>query len=394
MIDEEKRYIPPGKYVLMGNVAMAEGAMAAGLTFFGGYPITPSTEVPEHLVSRLPEAGGAFIQMEDELAAINAVAGASVAGAKAMTASSGPGTSLMGETISMAAALEIPLVICDVQRNGPGTGLVTAPHHNDVFQCKYSGNGEYEVIAYAPMSCQELYDLTIEAFNAAETYRCPTYIMSDAYLGHLHEQVIIPPANEIKKRVIARQVVFDKPNPEKFTFADSQGNVKIPPPPVLGTSNFPTMLFSQPHGPDGIPVNEDQVLKPITLLTEKITKNIEKIAKTEAYMLDDAEIVLVAYGLTARVCYHVVNAARKQGIKVGLFRLVTIWPFPYERVKKAIASARAVVVPEMNLGLMAGEVERCKPLSTPLYKVPKIADIHEPGEILAAVKKANEEAQA
>ncbi|MEX2726760.1 MAG: transketolase C-terminal domain-containing protein [Candidatus Sigynarchaeum springense] len=389
MINEAKRYMAPGKHVLMGNVAMAEGAMAAGLTFFGGYPITPSTEVPEHLVSRLPETGGAFIQMEDELAAINAVAGASVAGAKAMTATSGPGTSLMAETISMAAAMEIPLVICDVQRNGPGTGLVTAPHHNDVFQCKYSGNGEYEVIAYAPMSCQELYDLTIEAFNAAETYRCPTYIMSDAYLGHLHEQVIIPPAVEVKKRVIDRKIL-DKPNPEKFTFMDSQGTIHIPPPPVLGTPNFPTTFISQPHGPDGIPVNEDQVLKPNTLLVEKITKNVEKIAKTETYMLEDAEIVLIAYGLTARVCYHVVNTARKQGLKVGLFRLVTLWPFPYDRVKKAIAKAKVVIVPEMNLGLMAGEVERCKPLETPMYKVPKIADIHEPGEIMAVVKKANE----
>ncbi|MBN2151575.1 MAG: 2-oxoacid:acceptor oxidoreductase subunit alpha [Candidatus Lokiarchaeota archaeon] len=389
MENESKRYMAPGKHVLMGNVAMAEGAMAAGLTFFGGYPITPSTEVPEHLVWRLPEAGGAFIQMEDELAAINSVAGASVAGAKAMTATSGPGTSLMAETISMAAAMEIPLVICDVQRNGPGTGLVTAPHHNDVFQCKYSGNGEYEVIAYAPMSCQELYDLTIEAFNAAETYRCPTYVLSDAYLGHLHEPVVIPTAEEVKKLVVAR-AILDKPNQEKFTFLDREGNIQIPPAPVLGTPNFPTTFISQPHGPDGIPVNEDQVLKPNTLLVEKITKNVEKIARTEAYMLDDAEVVIIAYGLTARVCYHVVNLARKEGLKAGLFRLVTIWPFPYERVKSVVAGAKAIVVPEMNLGLMAGEVERCKPLAMPMYKVPKIADIHEPGEILAVVRKAKE----
>ncbi len=387
MANDAKRYMAPGKHVMMGNLAVAEGAMAAGLRFYGGYPITPSTEIPEHLVSRLPESGGAFIQMEDELAAINSVIGASIAGAKAMTATSGPGTSLMAETISMAAELEIPFVICDVQRNGPGTGLVTAPHHNDVFQCKYSGNGEYEVIAYAPMSCQELYDLTIEAFNAAETYRCPTYIMSDAYLGHLHEPVIIPPAEEVKKRVVDRKIL-DKPNPEKFVFRNDQGKVIVPPAPVLGTPNYPTYFFSQPHGPDGIPVNEDQVFKPALNLIEKITGNVDKIAKTQSYMLDDAEIVIIAYGLPARVSYRIVNLARKEGIKVGLFRLVTIWPFPYEQVKKTIANAKAVVMPEMNFGLMAGEVERVKRLDIPLYKIPKIADLHEPDEIMAVVKKA------
>lgn len=389
MMNDSKRYIAPGKHVMMGNVAMAEGAMAAGLTFFGGYPITPSTEVPEHLVSRLPETGGAFIQMEDELAAINSVIGASIAGAKAMTATSGPGTSLMAEAISMAACMEIPLVICDVQRNGPGTGLVTAPHHNDVFQCKYSGNGEYEVIAYAPMSCQELYDLAIEAFNAAETYRCPTFIMSDAYLAHLHEPVIIPPAEVIKKRVIPRRFL-DKPNPEKFTFKDDEGHVIIPPMPVLGTPNYPTYFFSQPHGPDGIPVDENQAMKPLSCLVEKITVNVDKIAKIEPFLLDDAEIVIIAYGLPARVSFRVVNEARKAGIKAGLLRLVTIWPFPYARVKAAIARAKAIVMPEMNFGLMAGEVERVKALDVPLYKVPRICELHEPAEILAMIKQAKE----
>ncbi len=389
MAHVNKRFLPAGKYVMMGNVAMAEGALAAGLNFFAGYPITPSTEVPEHLVSRLPESGGSFIQMEDELASINAVIGASVVGAKAMTATSGPGTSLMAETISMAAALEIPFVLCDVQRNGPGTGLVTAPQHNDVFQCKFSGNGEYEVIAYAPMSCQELFDLTIDAFNAAETYRCPTFIMSDAYLGHLHEPVLIPHPQTIQKWVIPRKIL-DQASREKFTYKDNQGNIMIPPPPVIGTPNCPMFYISQPHGPDGIPLNEDQVFKPLSTIIEKITKNVDKIARTESYMLEDAEIIIIAYGLPARVSYRVVNQARKQGLKVGLFRLITIWPFPYEKVKKVISNAKAIVMPEMNFGLMAGEVERVKKLDIPLFKVPKIADLHEPDEIMAAIKKATE----
>jgi len=239
------------------------------------------------------------------------------------------------------------------------------------------------------MSCQELYDLTIDAFNAAETYRCPVYILSDAYLGHLHEPVIIPPAAEIQKHVVERKTL-DKPNPEKFSFRDSQNNVIVPPAPVLGTPNYPIYFFSQPHGPDGIPVNEDQVLKPLSNLIEKITRNVDKITKTQSYMLDDAEIVIIAYGLPARVSFRVVNQARKEGIKVGLFRLITLWPFPYEQVKKVLANAKAVVMPEMNFGLMAGEVERVKMLDIPLYKVPKIADLHEPDEIMAVVKIARE----
>jgi len=183
MISEnKKRYLKPGRHLMMGNTAMSEGALSAGLSYFGGYPITPSTEVIEHLAKRLPEVGGVCMQMEDELASINSVIGASLVGAKAMTATSGPGLSLMVETISMAANLEIPFVFCDVQRNGPGTGFVTEPHHNDLGLVRFSGNGEFQVIALAPMTCQELFDMTITAFNFAETYRCPVFILSDAYL--------------------------------------------------------------------------------------------------------------------------------------------------------------------------------------------------------------------
>lgn len=380
---DDKRYIPAGKHVMMGNVAMAEGAMAAGLSFFAGYPITPSTEVPEHLSTRLPETGGCFVQMEDELASINAVLGASLAGAKAMTATSGPGTALMAETISCAANLEIPFVLCDVQRNGPGTGLVTAPHHNDVMQCKHSGNGEYEVIAFAPMSCQELYDLTIEAFNMAETWRCPVHVMSDAYLGHVHEPVIIPPAGDVRARVINR-VVPDRELPEKFTHRDASGNIIVPVPPMLGTPHFPSFLFSQPHGSNGLPVVEERSQQFIEDICWKITRNVDQIARIDRYMMEDAEHVIIAYGLPARVSYRVVNQARKDGIKVGLYRLVTIWPFPYDDLKRTLAGVKSVIVPEMNLGLMAGEVERVT--SLPVVRVPKISEIHHPDDIMKALK--------
>ncbi|HMF31205.1 MAG TPA: 2-oxoacid:acceptor oxidoreductase subunit alpha, partial [Candidatus Lokiarchaeia archaeon] len=252
---EEKGTLSPGKHLMMGNVAIAEGALAAGLRFFAGYPITPSTEIPEHLAVRLPQEGGAFIQMEDELASINAVCGASIAGVKAMTATSGPGVSLMTETISWAASMEIPFVLVDVQRNGPGTGFVTAPHHNDIGLVKYAGNGEFEVIALAPMSCQESFDFTIHAFNLAETYRCPTYVLSDAYLGHIHEPVIIPPPEEVAEKVIRREM----PDPVPYEkFSQLKGDeVKLTPPPILGTDYYPGTFFSQPHGPTGVPFDSD-----------------------------------------------------------------------------------------------------------------------------------------
>ncbi|MHA1369235.1 MAG: 2-oxoacid:acceptor oxidoreductase subunit alpha [Promethearchaeota archaeon] len=385
---ENKRFLKPGKHVLMGNIAMAEGAIAAGLKFFSGYPITPSTEVPEHLSKRLPEVGGCFIQMEDELASINAVMGASLAGAKAMTATSGPGTSLMQETISYAANLEIPFVLCDVQRNGPGTGLVTAPHHNDLFQCKYGGNGEYEVIAIAPMSAQELFDLTIDAFNLAEIYRCPVYIMSDAYLGHIHEPVIIPPADELKERIVERKIL-DRENPEKFSYRDNNGEICVPPPPVLGTPNFPVFLISQPHGPNGLPIEEDRAQYFIENITRKLTDNVEKICRLDYHEIDDAEIIIVSYGLSARVSYRVVNLARKESIKVGLLRLINIWPFNYKKVKKLLENCKAIIMPEMNLGLMAGEIEKIKDPEIPLYKLPKIAMLHHPDEIMKLVKEAD-----
>ncbi|MHA1793120.1 MAG: 2-oxoacid:acceptor oxidoreductase subunit alpha [Promethearchaeota archaeon] len=382
-----KRFLKPGKRVMMGNIAMSEGAISAGLTFFAGYPITPSTEVPEHLVHRLPQVGGAFMQMEDELASINAVMGASLVGAKAMTATSGPGTSLMAETISYAANLEIPFVLCDVQRNGPGTGLVTAPHHNDIYQCKYSGNGEYEVIAYAPMSCQELFDLTIEAFNKAELYRCPTYVLSDAYLGHIHEPVIIPPEEDLINRVVNRKIP-EREEVEKFVHRDSEGNIKIPPPIMMGTPNFPGYLIAQPHGSNGLPVVEERSQRFVEDICLKITRNAEKIIKVEEYKLDDAEIVIIAYGLPARVSYRVVNIARSEGIKVGMFRLITVWPFPYERIKSLVSGKKAIIVPEMNLGMIANEIERVKSLEIPIYKVPKISEIHHPDDILKIVREA------
>ena len=384
-IENSKRFLPEGKHLMMGNIAMSEGAIAAGLKFFGGYPITPSTEVIEHLSVRLPQIGGVCMQMEDEIASINSVIGASLVGAKAMTATSGPGLCLMTETISMAANLEIPFVFCDVQRNGPGTGYVTEPHHNDIGLMRFAGNGEFQVITLAPMSCQELYDLTITAFNFAETYRCPVFIMSDAYLGHLHEVVNIPKQEEVLKRVIDRELPNDFT--KKFSYKDENiGKYIIPKPPVIGTDYCPGMFLSQPHNYEGLPTPKP--LKFIEMMIDKITSNLDKISLTESYKLDDAEIIIIAYGLPVRTSYRAVDLARKEGIKVGIFRLITIWPFPDEKVKETVKDAKAVIVPELNyMGVIAEQVERVTELNTPVIRIPKACEIHHPHDILKVIKE-------
>lgn len=385
-INNKKRFLTEGKYVMMGNIAMAEGALAAGLDFFGGYPITPSTEVIEHLAKRLPEVGGCCMQMEDELASINAVIGASLVGSKSMTATSGPGISLMTETISMAANLEIPFVFADVMRNGPGTGFVTEPHHNDLGLMRFAGNGEFQVIALAPMNCQELFDLTITAFNFAETYRCPVFIISDAYLGHLHEAIYIPSKEEIMKKVIPRELPNNFDN--KFTYLDPTTNKYITPKaPIMGTDYVPLMFLHQPHNPNGM--SSRRLALPFTqMLIDKIKLNMDKISLTEEYKLEDAEIVIIAYGLPVRTSYRAVDIARKEGIKVGIFRLITVWPFPDEKVKKVVKDAKAVIVPELNYtGIIAEQVERVTKLETPIIRIPKVCDFHHPNDILEKIRE-------
>ncbi len=382
-----KQFLPEGRHLMMGNVAMAEGAISSGLKYFGGYPITPSTEVIEHLAVRLPQVGGVCMQMEDELASINSVIGASLVGAKSMTATSGPGLALMVETISMAANLEIPFVFCDVQRNGPGTGFVTEPHHNDIGLVRFSGNGEFQVIALAPMTCQELFDLTITAFNYAETYRCPVFILSDAYLGHLHEIVNIPPKEEIQNRVIDRELPLPDQFVKKFTYKDDiTGELVIPKPPQMGTDYCPGLFLHQPHNYEGLPTPKPMQF--MEAIMDKINKNKDKICITEQYKLDDADIIIIAYGLPVRSSYRAVDIARRENIKVGIFRLVTVWPFPDKQVKEVVKDAKAVIVPELNYtGYIAEQIERVTKLDTPVIKIPKVCEFHHPEDILNIIRE-------
>ncbi|MHA1694466.1 MAG: transketolase C-terminal domain-containing protein [Candidatus Helarchaeota archaeon] len=392
--------LEPGKKILMGNIAMAEGAIAAGCRFFAGYPITPQNEVPQHLSQRLPEVGGRFIQMEDEIGSINAVVGASFAGLKAMTSTSGPGFSLMQETISMAANNEIPCVICDVQRAGPGSGIVSLPHQSDVMQAHYGGNGEYILPTFAPSTCQDLFDFMMDAFNTAEKYRVPVVVLSDAFLGHNHEQVIIPTADEIRKKIIPRRrVLLDDDgnilNPKSyrpFTYEDpsNRGHYIIPPPPVLGTEYHPNWMPTVTHTPDSIASEDPYVSTKVNeMITYKIISNADKICKNDRRWLDDSNIAVLCYGLPYRTAIKAVKDARDEGIKVGIFRLRVVWPLPEKEIKEVAESVDTILVPEINLGQILIYVKAIGGCDAKILPITAIGRLHEPKEILAKIKEVN-----
>ncbi|MHA1785884.1 MAG: 2-oxoacid:acceptor oxidoreductase subunit alpha [Candidatus Helarchaeota archaeon] len=387
-----EKAVMTGTHLLMGNVAMAEGCIAAGCKFFAGYPITPQNEVPERMAKRLPEVGGVFMQMEDEIGSISAVMGAVLGGWKALSSTSGPGFALMQETLSLAALKEIPVVVANVQRVGPGSGVVSLPHHGDITQIKRGGNGDYEVICVAPNSCQELFDLSIEAFNYAGKWRVPTFIMSDAWLGHTHEKVVIPPIDEIKKRVVP----WPKFKPDdKATKIFTQANkdfteFNIPPFPILGTKQFPMWMPSVTHSVKSGFLTEDPEVsdETIKIVNYKIRNNEEKISKVIEYKMDDADIAVVAYGLPSRTAKEAVNRCRADGLKVGMLRLVTVWPTPETAIKKVAETVKAIVIPEINLGQIAEQVERFA-CNIPVVRVTHTSRLHKPEEIISKIKEVS-----
>ncbi|NVM01118.1 MAG: 2-oxoacid:acceptor oxidoreductase subunit alpha [Candidatus Helarchaeota archaeon] len=379
----------PGKTVLMGNSAMAEGCIAGGCRFFAGYPITPQNEVPEYMSRRLPQVGGRFIQMEDEIGSIAAVVGAAITGIKAMTSTSGPGFSLMQEIFSWAACIELPLVICDVQRTGPGSGIVSLPHHSDIMQAHWGGNGEYQIIAYAPATCQELYDFAIEAFNDSEQYRTPVVVFSDSWLGHIYEKVIIPTKEELKQKVISRKKFTGDPNTYKgASWKDKEGNIVIPDPPILGENFFPGWLPSVTHTPMYFPSEAADVsYKMIEAINQKILDNEEKIVKVQKFNLDDADIAVICYGLPFRTVKTAMKMARAEGLKVGILRLITPWPFAKKEVKKLSEGVKKIVMVEMNWGQLLTYAEAAVEDGTEVHFVPEISTIPEPKKILNKIKE-------
>jgi 2-oxoglutarate ferredoxin oxidoreductase subunit alpha len=379
-----KRALLTGAHFLNGDVACAEGAIAAGCRFFAGYPITPATEIAEHLSQRMPEFGGIYIQMEDEIASMAAVIGASYSGLKAMTATSGPGFSLMQENIGLAVMTEAPCVVVDIMRGGPSTGQPTLPGQQDVMQAKWGSHGDYGIIALAPSSVQEMFDLTIEAFNLSETYRVPTLLMGDEIVAHMWEKVVIPPAEGI------RTVNRKKPNVPRDQYMPFMPDADLVPPMACFGEGYHFHATGLTHNEQGYPQTSSSEVQSrlVRRLCQKIDQNSNKIIKVEEAMLADADVVVVAYGIVARAALSAVRKARASGIKAGLLRLITLWPFPEKQVAEVARRVKAIVMPEMNCGQLVREVERAAK-ETPVAFLSKLGeDPHTPMEILEAIRRS------
>ncbi len=379
-----KRALLTGAHFLNGDVACAEGAIAAGCRFFAGYPITPATEIAEHLSQRMPEFGGIYVQMEDEIASMAAVIGASYSGLKAMTATSGPGFSLMQENIGLAVMTEAPCVVVDIMRGGPSTGQPTLPGQQDVMQAKWGSHGDYGIIALAPSSVQEMFDLTIEAFNLSETYRVPTLLMGDEIVAHMWEKVVIPPAEGI------RTVNRKKPNVPRDQYMPFMPDADLVPPMACFGEGYHFHATGLTHNEQGYPQTSSSEVQSrlVRRLCQKIDQNSNKIIKVEEAMLADADVVVVAYGIVARAALSAVRKARASGIKAGLLRLITLWPFPEKQVAEVARRVKAIVMPEMNCGQLVREVERAAK-ETPVTFLSKLGeDPHTPMEILESIRRS------
>lgn len=357
------RTIRPGTYFWSGNEACAEAAIIAGCRFFAGYPISPANEIPEHLSERLPQVDGIFMQMEDEIASLGAVMGASWAGKKAMTATSGPGFSLMQETIGWGFMTETPCVIVDVQRVGPGTGQATKCAQGDVMQARWGTHGDYAAIALSPNSVQELFDLTIRAFNLSEKYRTPVILLTDETIAHIREKITIPPKENIK--IINRK----KPKPQDKAFF---GSKEVAPMPTVG-EGFNVAVTASTHDEYGIRFTQDPAVhgRMIEALNAKIDGHSDDIVEVENYKVDDCDIGIVSFGCTSRAVYEAVELAEARKMRVGHVRLKTIWPFADKAVKRLGKTAQKIIVPEINLGQIAREVQRVASNSevVPLNKI-------------------------
>ena len=351
-------------YFWQGNEACAEAALAAGCRFFAGYPITPASEIAEYLSKKLPQVGGIAIQMEDELASIGAIVGASWSGAKAMTATSGPGFSLMQEGIGYAFMTETPIVIVDAQRAGPSTGQATKCGQGDVMQARWGTHGDYSAIALSPNSAQEMFELTIQAFNLAEKYRTPVMLMTDEIVAHMHEQVNVPSLENIE--IINRR----KPKAGEKAFFGSE---EVPPMPAVG-DGYDVVVTGSTHDEYGIRVTADPVphRRLVERLNSKIQNHVDEIADFETYNIDECQVAIVSYGCTSRSVYEAVENARQKGINSGYIRLRTLWPFPEKVVRKLAETAKAIIVPEMNLKQLFYEVERAACGQTKVIPLNKI----------------------
>jgi 2-oxoglutarate ferredoxin oxidoreductase subunit alpha len=356
--------VKTGMHFIDGNEACAEGAIAAGCRFVAGYPITPSTEVVEHLARRFPRIGGMFIQMEDEIASSICFQGAIWAGVKAMTVTSGPGLSLMMEHVGLAAMTETPSVFVDVQRGGPSTGLPTLPAQQDVMQVRWGSHGDYEVIALAPSSPQECFDYVVTAFNLAERFRVPVFFMMDETVGHMLGKVHIPPADDIE---IAERMLTERKVGEYLPYKIYEGDQPEMVRAGMGHRIHTTGLTHDEHGYPAMNAEAQDVL--VRRLKSKILDHVEEITLYEADQVEGSDVTVISYGITARVAEYAVQLARDAGHRVGLLKLVTLWPFNDRLIREVAGSTKALIVAEMNLGQIVHEVERASRLEVPVHLV-------------------------
>ncbi len=373
-----------GAHYLDGNHACAEGGIAAGCRFFAGYPITPSTEIAERISQRFPLVGGLFIQMEDELASMAAILGASWGGVKSMSCTSGPGFSLMMENFGLGIMTETPCVLVNVQRGGPSTGLPTLPGQADMMQARWGSHGDYEVIALAPDSPQESFELTIHAFNLSEKYRMPVLIMTDECVGHMTEKVVIPPPEEIE--LIARRYTEKKPDEAlPFELTDDLISPMLP----VG-KGYKFHVTGLTHDERGYPViNAEAQEKNVVRLMDKVNKHADDIIWLEESDVEDAEVVIIAYGISSRVVKPAIARAQKEGIKVGEVKMVTVWPFPEKRVKELASKVKALIMVEMNYGQVFLEMDRIVGGKCATYLAGHAGGtVHKPDDVYRIIKEA------
>lgn len=375
-----------GDVVLMqGNEACVEGALAAGMRLYAGYPITPSTEIAELSALRLPQEGGKFIQMEDEIASIACAIGASVAGVKSMTATSGPGFSLKQENLGYAVLAEIPLVVVDVQRMGPSTGMPTSPSQGDMMMARWGTHGDHPIIAICPSSVKETYDLTIRAFNLSEKYRTPVLLMMDELVGHLREGMELPDKEDI---TIVDRPTVKYPDPKRLPYHMKKGQLVPEMAPFgMGQRYNITGLI---HDESGFPTNSmEEAEKMMNRLMHKISDNYEKIKDYVTENLEDADVVVFCYGGTARAAQTAMEMAREKGLKVGIFRPRTVWPFPEKELEELSRKVKRIVVAEHNYGQMLLEVQRVVKNNCGVGFIGKWnGGVITPQEILAKIEEA------
>jgi len=368
----------------MGDVACAEGALSAGCRYFGGYPITPATEIAEWMSRRMPELGGAYVQYEDEIASITSVIGASWTGVKSMTATSGPGVSLMLEAVGLAVMTETPLVLVNIMRGGPSTGQPTRGQQGDIMQAKWGSHGDYQIIALTPASVQEMFDQTVQAFNLSEKYRTPVFVLADETVGHMRERLVIPDEKKLKLEYRKTPTV----DPEEYLPFKADDDL-VPPMALLG-SKYQFYATGLTHDERGYPSDKEDVqIELINRLNDKILNNADKIVDVERVSLDDAKIGVIAYGTPSRSAKRAIKDARAEGIKAGLLRLKTVWPFPEKEVAQLASNVDHIIVAEQNRGQVYHMV-RSAATTTSVHLMAKPAGMPQlPNEILDKIREVN-----